>query len=50
MKVFSFFLFIIFFSFKVFSLEVTLTQGSQKPTPVAITDFFSEKWSARPPF
>ena len=27
-------------SFKVFSLEVTLTQGTVKPTPIAVTDFF----------
>ena len=25
------------------SLEVTLTQGTVKPTPIAITDFFSNE-------
>ena len=28
-------------STKVFALEVTLTQGTVKPTPIAVTDFFS---------
>ena len=37
----SFLLFTILFSFKVISLEVTLTQGSVKPTPIAITNLFS---------
>ena len=32
---------LIFFSFNSYSLEVTLTQGSVKPTPIAITEFFS---------
>ena len=36
------FLFIIFFSFKAISLEVTLTQGSIKPTPIAVTNLFSD--------
>ena len=36
-------LFILFLNFKVFSLEVTLTQGTVKPTPIAITDFFSNE-------
>jgi len=35
------FFFSIFFSFKSFALEVTLTQGTVKPTPIAITDFYS---------
>ncbi len=34
------FIFLIF-STKVFALEVTLTQGTVKPTPIAVTDFFS---------
>ena len=36
------FLLVFFFSIKVFSLEVTLTQGSIEPTPIAITDLFSK--------
>ena len=36
------FLFVIIFSFKVISLEVTLTQGSIKPTPIAVTNLFSD--------
>jgi len=35
------YIFILLFSFKVFSLEVTLTQGTVKPTPIAITDLYS---------
>ena len=34
--------FFLFFSFKVLSLEVTLTQGSVKPTPIAVTELFSK--------
>ena len=30
----------LFFSLEVFALEVTLTQGTVKPTPIAVTDFF----------
>ena len=30
-------------SFKSFALEVTLTQGTIKPTPIAITDLYSAK-------
>tara|TARA_B100000029_G_scaffold13_1_gene20 strand:- start:4582 stop:5901 length:1320 start_codon:yes stop_codon:yes gene_type:complete len=30
----------LFFSLKVFALEVTLTQGTVKPTPIAVTEFF----------
>jgi len=41
MKLILVFLLLSFISLKVFSLEVTLTQGSVKPTPIAITDFFS---------
>ena len=29
-------------SSNVFSLELTLTQGTIKPTPIAVTDFYSE--------
>ena len=36
------FLLIIIFSFKGMSLEVTLTQGSIKPTPIAVTNLFSD--------
>ena len=36
-----FLIFTLFFSYKVFSLEVTLTQGTVKPTPIAITNFYS---------
>ena len=36
------FSFIILFSFKAISLEVTLTQGSIKPTPIAVTNLFSD--------
>ena len=32
---------LLFLSFKVYSLEVTLTQGTVKPTPIAITDLYS---------
>ncbi len=34
-------IFIIIYSGNIYSLEVTLTQGSVKPTPIAITDLFS---------
>ena len=40
-------LIIIFISFKTMSLEVTLTQGTVKPTPIAITDFFSDESDAQ---
>ena len=33
-------IFCIFFYFKCFALEVTLTQGTIKPTPIAITDLY----------
>lgn len=36
----SFILFVV--CIKAYSLEVTLTQGTIKPTPIAITDFFSD--------
>ena len=34
-------IFCIFFYFKCFALEVTLTQGTIKPTPIAITDLYA---------
>ena len=34
-------LFLFILSSKVYSLEVTLTQGTIKPTPIAITDIHS---------
>ena len=37
---------ILLFAFSVNALEVTLTQGSVKPTPIAITDLFSANNSA----
>jgi len=40
-KVFFITLFL-FSSFKVHSLEVTLTQGSVKPTPIAVTELYSK--------
>ncbi len=42
MKKVFFITFFIFFSFKAFSLEVTLTQGSVKPTPIAVTELYSK--------
>ena len=42
MKKILFYLLIIFFiNFKSLSLEVTLTQGTIKPTPIAVTNFYS---------
>ena len=44
MKKKIFYLIIIFLiSFKSHSLEVTLTQGTIKPTPIAITNFYSKE-------
>ena len=40
-KVFLITLFL-FLSLKVHSLEVTLTQGSVKPTPIAVTELYSK--------
>ena len=40
-SVFFIFFILLSFSFKVVSLEMTLTQGTVKPTPIAITNFFS---------
>ena len=36
-----YFLIFFFISFKVLSLDLTLTQGTIKPTPIAVTNFFS---------
>ena len=36
------YLLVFFLSLKAISLEVTLTQGTVKPTPIAVTDLFSE--------
>ena len=33
---------ILFLSLKAFSLELTLTQGTVKPTPIAVSDLFSQ--------
>ena len=41
MKIFTYIFLILFLSFKIFALEVTLTQGTIKPTPIAVSDFFS---------
>ena len=40
-KVFLITLFL-FLSLKAYSLEVTLTQGSVKPTPIAVTELYSK--------
>ena len=45
MRFIFFILISLILSFKVFSLEVTLTQGSVKPTPIAVTNFFSSNAS-----
>ena len=37
----------IFICFEVYSLEVTLTQGTIKPTPIAVTDFFADDLKAQ---
>ena len=37
------FIFCCLTNFYAFSLEVTLTQGTIKPTPIAVTDFFSNE-------
>ena len=36
------FIFLIILSLPAFSLEVTLTQGSIKPTPIAITNLYPD--------
>ena len=41
MKKIFIFIFIIIFSFRCYSLEVTLTQGTIEPTPIAITDLYA---------
>ena len=40
MKKILFFFIFLFLSFKVYPLEVTLTQGSVKPTPIAVTELY----------
>ena len=37
----------IFICFEVYGLEVTLTQGTIKPTPIAVTNFFAEELNAQ---
>ena len=34
-----------FFSIKIYALELTLSQGTVKPTPIAVTDLFSSNSS-----
>ena len=46
MRLIFFILFITLLSFNVYSLEVTLTQGTVKPTPIAISDFYSSNSSS----
>ena len=41
------FIFCYLTNFPVFSLEVTLTQGTIKPTPIAVTNFFSEEVNSK---
>jgi len=45
----KFFISVLFFiiCFEIYGLEVTLTQGSIKPTPIAVTDFFSKDLKAQ---
>ena len=45
----NFFITILFIviCFEVYGLEVTLTQGTIKPTPIAVTDFFAEDLEAK---
>ena len=42
MKNYFFLLLVFFITHKSYSLEVTLTQGTVKPTPIAVTDFYSK--------
>ena len=44
-KFFFKFFIILFLSSKAFSLELTLTQGTVKPTPIAVSDLFSSNSS-----
>ena len=46
MRKFFLVLILFFLSFKSFGLEVTLTQGSVKPTPIAITELYSNNNNA----
>ena len=41
MRKFFIFILIFIFSFRCFSLEVTLTQGTIEPTPIAVTDLYA---------
>ncbi len=42
MKYFAiFFIYLILFNLKAMSLDLTITQGSVKPTPISITEFYS---------
>ena len=45
MKFFFFFSFILIFLQNLNALEVTLTQGTVKPTPIAITNLYSSNKS-----
>ena len=36
-----------FINFAAYGLEVTLTQGTVKPTPIAVTDFFAKDLSTQ---
>ena len=47
MRQFLFITILILLSFNSFCLEVTLTQGTIKPTPIAVTEFFSEESSSQ---
>ena len=48
MKFFLYFFILVFlFSSKLFSLDLTITQGTIKPTPIAITNFYSINDSAK---
>ncbi len=42
MKIFAYFTIVLSFSLKLYSLEVTLTQGTVKPTPIAVTELYSK--------
>jgi len=47
MKIFLKILITLFFTTKVFCLELTLTKGTVKPTPIAVTHFFSNDSSLK---
>ena len=47
MKSFKFFFIVlVLFNYKAMSLDLTITQGTIKPTPIAITDFYSNNSQA----